>query len=154
MDESRVKVITEWPKLRFFRDIQVFLNFANFYRRFIRDYSRIAASLTSIFKGNVNGRKIDLFKFKEVVRAAFKLLKAFFIRASILIYFNPNKPIKIEIDISEFAIARILSQSINKQSMNNVPVYKKLKSDDPKNLDSGRLSHLTIKKKSKYFQIY
>jgi hypothetical protein len=64
--------------------------------------------LTSIFKGNINGRKIDPFEFKEVARAAFKLLKAFFTRASMLIHFNPNRSIKIEIDILEFAITEIM----------------------------------------------
>jgi hypothetical protein len=61
-----------------------------------------------MFKENVNGRKIDSFKFKEVVRVAFKLLKVFFIRALILIYFNPNKSIKIKINILKFAITGIL----------------------------------------------
>jgi hypothetical protein len=62
-----------------------------------------------MLKGNVNGRKIDPFEFKEVAKAAFKLLKAFFTRAPILIHFDPNKSIKIEINISEFAITGILS---------------------------------------------
>jgi hypothetical protein len=69
---------------------------------------RIAAPLTSIFKGNVNKRKIDPFKIKKVARAAFKLLKASFTRAPILIHFNPSRSIRIEINISEFAIAEIL----------------------------------------------
>jgi hypothetical protein len=109
INKSKIKVIAEWPKSKSFRNIQVFLNFANFYRRFIRDYSRIAAPLTSIFKQNINGRKINPFKFKEVVRTAFKLLKIFFTRAPILIHFNPNRSIKIEINILKFAITGILS---------------------------------------------
>jgi hypothetical protein len=61
-----------------------------------------------MFKGSVNGRKIDSFEFKEVAKATFELLKVFFIRALILIYFNPNKSIKIEINILRFAITGIL----------------------------------------------
>jgi hypothetical protein len=61
-----------------------------------------------MLKGNVNRRKINSFKFKEVARIAFKLLKVFFIRALILIHFNSNRPIKIEIDILRFAIVEIL----------------------------------------------
>jgi hypothetical protein len=64
IDKNRIEVITEWSEFRSFRNIQIFLNFANFYRRFIRDYSRIAAPLTLIFKGNINERKIDPFKLK------------------------------------------------------------------------------------------
>jgi hypothetical protein len=65
MDESRVEIIAEWPESRFFRNIQIFLNFVNFYRRFIRNYSQIAAPLISMFKGNVNGRKIDFLNLKK-----------------------------------------------------------------------------------------
>jgi hypothetical protein len=54
---------------------------------------------------------MDSFKFKEIVRAAFKLLKIFFTRVLILIHFNPNRPIRIEINILNFAIAGVLSQS-------------------------------------------
>jgi hypothetical protein len=64
--------------------------------------------LISILKKSVNGRKIDFFEFKEVAKAAFKLLSVFFTRAPILIHFNPSRPIKIKIDISKFAIAGIL----------------------------------------------
>jgi hypothetical protein len=63
-----------------------------------------------MLKESFNGRKINSFEFKEVVRAAIELLKVFFIRAPKLIHFNPNRPIKIEIDISRFAIAGILLQ--------------------------------------------
>jgi hypothetical protein len=61
-----------------------------------------------MLKKNINGRKIDPFEFKKIVKAAFKLLKIFFTRASILIYFNSNRPIKIKTDISKFAITGIL----------------------------------------------
>jgi hypothetical protein len=65
MDESRVEVIIKWPESKFFRNIQVFLDFINFYRRFIKDYSRIAAPLILIFKRSVNGRKIDFLNLKK-----------------------------------------------------------------------------------------
>jgi hypothetical protein len=61
-----------------------------------------------MLKESINERKINPFKFKEIAKAAFKLLKIFFTRAPILIHFNPNRPIKIKIDISEFAITGIL----------------------------------------------
>jgi hypothetical protein len=42
IDINKIEIIIEWPKSKFFRNIQIFLNFANFYRHFIKDYSRIA----------------------------------------------------------------------------------------------------------------
>jgi len=35
MDSTYVKAVKEWPEPKFYRDIQVFLGFTNFYRRFI-----------------------------------------------------------------------------------------------------------------------
>ncbi len=47
MEEERIEAVRDWPELQLVRDIQVFLDFANFYRRFIKNFSRIAAALTS-----------------------------------------------------------------------------------------------------------
>jgi hypothetical protein len=107
-----------------------------------------------MFKGSVNKRKIIFLEFKEVVRIAFKLLKIFFIRALMLILFDSRKLIKIEMDISGFAIAGILLQSINKQLTNNASVYGNLKNDNSENSDPERPSHFIIKKESKHSQIY
>ena len=50
MENKRIEAIKQWPELQSVRDIQVFLGFANFYRRFIQGFSRIAAPLTSMLK--------------------------------------------------------------------------------------------------------
>jgi hypothetical protein len=108
IDINEIEIIIEWPEPKFFKDIQIFLNLANFYRHFIKNYSRIAAPLTSILKSSVNGRKAGPFEFIKKKKTAFELLKVSFTRAPILIHFKSNKSIKIEIDISDFAITGIL----------------------------------------------
>ena len=50
MEEERIDAVKAWPEPKLVRDIQVFIEFANFYRRFIQGYSKIAASLTLILK--------------------------------------------------------------------------------------------------------
>ena len=50
MEAKRIEVVKEWPEPKSVPDIQVFLGFAKFYRRFIQGFSRIAAILTSILK--------------------------------------------------------------------------------------------------------
>jgi hypothetical protein len=57
MDPRRVQTIREWKTPTTYREVQVFLGFANFYRRFIKDYSKIAKPLTDLLKGSVNGKK-------------------------------------------------------------------------------------------------
>ena len=48
MCEDKVQVIKEWPIPKNVKEVQSFLGFANFYRRFICNYSRIAIPLTTL----------------------------------------------------------------------------------------------------------
>ena len=50
MEEERIDAVKKWPEPQSVRDIQVFIGFANFYRRFIKGFSRIAAPLTAILE--------------------------------------------------------------------------------------------------------
>ena len=90
--------------------MQVFLGFANFYRRFIANYSKIVVLLMAMLKGSKNGKKASPYIMTDEVRNVFKRLKNAFSSAPVLQHFDPSKPIYIEIDASGFAIAGILSQ--------------------------------------------
>ncbi len=50
MEEEKIKAVKTWPEPQSVREIQVFLGFANIYRRFIQNFSRIAAPLTSMLR--------------------------------------------------------------------------------------------------------
>lgn len=50
MKSKRRKTVKSWLKPKSVRDIQMFLPFANFYRRFIKNFGRIATSLTSMLQ--------------------------------------------------------------------------------------------------------
>jgi hypothetical protein len=55
MEASRIIAIREWPAPKNnIREVQVFLGFANFYRRFIYRYSRVAKGLTDLLKTSRN----------------------------------------------------------------------------------------------------
>lgn len=104
MDSSKVTCIADWPTPATVHDIQVFLGFANFYRRFIADYSRITTPLTSLLKKNVP------FNWSQAQEDAFKMLKTRFTSAPILQHYKPDVPIFLETDASDFAIAGVLNQ--------------------------------------------
>ena len=50
MEDEQIEAVKNWPEPTSVKDIQVFVGFANFYRHFIRGFSRIAAPLTSMLK--------------------------------------------------------------------------------------------------------
>ena len=56
MEAERIEVVKEWLKPKLVRDIQVFLGFANFYRRFIQGFNKIVAPLTSMLKTTVSSQ--------------------------------------------------------------------------------------------------
>ena len=56
MEAKKIEVVKKWPEPKSIRDIQVFLGFANFYRRFIQGFSKIAAPLTSMLKTTVSSQ--------------------------------------------------------------------------------------------------
>ena len=52
MEEERIDVVKKWLEPKLVQDIQVFINFVNFYQRFIKGFSSIAAPLTAMLKTN------------------------------------------------------------------------------------------------------
>ena len=111
MNPSRVSTIEEWPVTKSFRDIQVFFRFANFYRRFIREFSRIVGRVTVMLKGS-SKRKFQGMNFILIkdVKISFHELRSAFTTAPMLRHFDPLLFIRMETDASGFAISGILSQ--------------------------------------------
>jgi hypothetical protein len=104
MDPSKVEAILSWPVPTTVKQVQSFLGFANFYRRFIRDYSKITRPLTTLTKKSV------AFEWNAKCQQAFEALKTAFTSAPILTHYDPDRPTVVETDSSDCAIGSILSQ--------------------------------------------
>ncbi len=87
MDKSKVETIQCWATPSSIKDIQRFLGFANFYRRFIKGYSKITTLLTTLTC------KDKPFSWNPTAQAAFDTLKMAFTSAPILIHPYPAKAI-------------------------------------------------------------
>ncbi|MBW0590558.1 hypothetical protein O181_130273 [Austropuccinia psidii MF-1] len=104
MDQAKVQQILNWPPPRNLKALQSFLGFANFYRRFIKNYSKKISSLTSFLK------KDSCFPLNEEALSQFHQLKEAFTTAPILSHFNPSLPTIVETDASDYALGAVLSQ--------------------------------------------
>ena len=110
MNSSRIDVIRTWFILITLRELQVFLEFVNFYRRFVKKFARITKLMTKLLKDNKQKKQNEFFVFNiDVVKTFRKLLKTF-IEILMLIHFDSKNKIRIETNVFEFVIATILSQ--------------------------------------------
>ena len=103
MSNAKVKTIQEWPEPKKVKDIQSFLGFANFYRRFIFNYSDIVILLTHLTRKNTP------WNFDDNCRIAFNTLKQAFTSAPILMHWVLDVKLVVETDASDYALAAILS---------------------------------------------
>ncbi|VDB94093.1 unnamed protein product [Peniophora sp. CBMAI 1063] len=104
MDLVKVAGVMDWPRLRNVKEVQSFIGFANFYRRFITDFLFIARPLFELTK------KMVAWRWEEVEQEAFDKMKHAFTSSPVLLMPDPTKPYQVECDVSDFAIGAVLSQ--------------------------------------------
>ena len=104
INAAKVSIIVDWLILMNIKNIQSFLNFANFYWRFIYDYSKLASLLTHLTKKDV------LFEWITECQSAFDALKKAFTSDVILHHYNSDLKIIVETDTSDYVSEGILSQ--------------------------------------------
>ena len=119
MDPAKVSAVLEWPIPTTVKEVQSFLGFANFYRKFINHYSSLTSPLTSLT------RKAVKFSWSPEADAAFRALQQAFTTAPILRHFQPELPLVIEADASDFALGCVLSQPTVEGDLHPVCFYSR-----------------------------
>ncbi len=117
MNLKKIKVVTTWLMSKSKIEVQFFLEFANFYRRFIKRYFRIILSLMNLTKKNIS------FVWIEKAEEAFKKLKKLFIFQSILIMFESGKFITLETNASDEVIKTCINQPDDKKRLHFITYY-------------------------------
>ncbi|SPC63495.1 uncharacterized protein UHOD_11281 [Ustilago sp. UG-2017b] len=122
MDPSKTEVITNWPVPKLVHDVQVFLGFCNFYRKFIPQYSRTAYPLMQLLRKEAQSAP---FAWNNEAQHAFEQLRSAFGTDTILHHFDPIRPIIVETDASDFAVAAVLSQSFDQGTRHPIAFFSK-----------------------------
>jgi len=104
MDPVKVGGITQWPTPVRLHDVQAFLGFCNFYRRFICDYLTIACPLFNLAKKDMP------FQWRAPQEASFRVLIDVFTSVPVLMLPNHNRPFCLITDASDFTLGVILEQ--------------------------------------------
>ncbi|GJU18931.1 reverse transcriptase domain-containing protein [Tanacetum coccineum] len=109
VDKAKVDVISKLPHpFDRQRELERFLGHVRFYRKFIKDFSKISRPMTHLLEKNTP------FIVSEDCILTFQTLKKKLIEAPILIALNWDQPFEIMCDASDYAIGAVLGQRIEK----------------------------------------
>ena len=104
MEPGKIDTIQQWKEPTKKKEVQAFLGFANYYRRFIYNYAKLMKPLTQLTKAVP-------FSWGQQQQEAFDNLKQAFQEAPILAQFDRGLPTVLETDASNQAISGVLSQA-------------------------------------------
>jgi hypothetical protein len=119
MNLEKIKAIVEWDTSNHLKEIQTFLEFVNFYRRLIKNFSKIVKSLIRLT------RKNQSFYWSKNCQIVFEQLKKRVIEASVLSYFSSELKTFLESDSFDYVSIEILSQKEDDDHIRSVVYFSK-----------------------------
>ncbi|KAM1000640.1 hypothetical protein ACFX2I_007252 [Malus domestica] len=109
VDKSKIDLVRYLPSPTSVREVRSFLGHAGFYRRFIKDFSKISTPLCRLLQKDVT------FDFNEECEKAFKHLKEMLTSAPIIRPPDWSIPFELMCDASDYALGAVLGQRKDKQ---------------------------------------
>ncbi|XP_073290986.1 uncharacterized protein [Primulina huaijiensis] len=108
VDKAKVEVIKNFPPPTSIKGVRSFLGYSGFYRRFIKDFSKISKPLSSLLMKDVS------FDFNSNCLRAYEDLKERLVTAPVLVAPDWNIPFEVMCDASDTAVGAVLGQRQNK----------------------------------------
>ncbi|KAL3968321.1 potassium voltage-gated channel Eag-related subfamily H member 3 [Sarotherodon galilaeus] len=137
-DPAKVKAVLEWPVPGSRKKLQSFLGFSNFYRRFIRDFSKVALPLTQLTSPK------QPYLWSPAAQQAFDRLKSLFASAPILAQADLALPFVVEVDASDSGVGAVLSQR-KEGKLHPCAFFSRRLTQAERNYDVGDRELLAIK---------
>jgi hypothetical protein len=132
VDKAKVETVEQLPPPTDVRSLRSFLGHARFYRRFIKDFSKINKPLTHLLQKDV------AFDFDEKCLAAFRTLKSALVSAPIIQPPDWSQPFEIMCDASDYAVGTVLGH--RKEGRVHAVYYTS------KTLNEAQLNYATMEK--------
>ncbi|KAJ9511482.1 hypothetical protein QJQ45_029856 [Haematococcus lacustris] len=108
-DPAKVAAVQSWPIPTTVHEVRSFLGLANYYRRFVKDFSTIAAPLTALTRADGHDKQ-GVVAWGQAQQSAFDALKQALVSAPVLIAPDPSQPYTLRCDASSIGIGAVLSQ--------------------------------------------
>ncbi len=123
VDPEKVSVVQGWSAPKTVRQVRSFLGFVGYYRRFIKDFSKIAKPLNQLLvvSGRPRGRGSPPVAWDSTCDVAFQRLKQELLQAPILAYADFTQPFFLYTDASNLGLGAVLAQ--RQQGVERVIAY-------------------------------
>jgi hypothetical protein len=148
LDKLKIQAVQEWPTPTTVKQVQSFLGFANFVRRFVANFSQIARPLHNLVKKEVKWQWTD----KE--ESAFRELQRAIINAPVIVHADPSKPYFLETDASGAALGSVLSQRQEDGRLHPIGYLSESFKGAEQNYDTHDKELLAIIRSFEHWRIY
>ena len=101
---DKISAVRDWPAPSNVSEVRSFLGLAGFYRRFVKDFSKIALPITELTKTDVE------WQWSERQQKAFSGLKESLCSAPVLLIPDPKLPYTLNVDACDYAVGGTLQQ--------------------------------------------
>ncbi len=119
MNSRKVDVIWSWEVSRSLTHVQIFIDFSNFYRRFIKNFSKIVQFMIKLTWKN------HFFEWTEICQMIFEELKQQVTTVFILKHFNLIREVILKTDFLNYVNDEVLSQYDDEDILHSVIFYSK-----------------------------
>ena len=102
MEKEKVQRVVDWPVPRNVKDVQKFLGLANYYRQFVKDFTRVAKPLHEMMRKDVK------WNWEEMQQKTFQELKERLMIELVLVILDLNKKMRVETNALDFAMGEVL----------------------------------------------
>lgn len=148
-DPDKIEKIRNWPRPSNSDELRSFVAFAGYYRRFVKDFSKVAKSLTDLFpptttRKNAKPKKTKDWKWEEEHENTFNKLKEILTSPPILAYPEFQKPFELHTDASGKGLGAVLYQTQDSQKKVIAYASRSL-SRAEKNYSAFKLEYLALK---------
>ncbi len=119
MNFRKVDVIRSWKVLQSLTHVQIFIDFCNFYQRFIKNFSKIIQFMIKLIQ------KDHLFEWTEICQTIFEELKQQMMTVLVLKYFDSIREAILKMNFSNYMNDEVLSQYDDEDILHSMIFYSK-----------------------------
>ncbi|UYV63691.1 hypothetical protein LAZ67_2005321, partial [Cordylochernes scorpioides] len=147
-DPGKVKSIQDFPRPDTVKKVRQSMGLANYYRKFVKDFSKISFPLVRLT------RKNQPFIWNEEVEESFAKLKMALSTKPVLAIYNPDYPSKVYTDASKYGIGAILTQIGPDNEEHVIAYYSKTLQPHQENYSAYEMECLAVIQATDHFHVY